>query len=337
MSLKQGLGWPAIVQRQGPPQAKKFPDRKPFSRILSSSSSLSLSCSPFYPLRIRRGLVIVTVLRAARLGVSSLCPPSASWASVHLCFVDRLQLGRSHIGSVLGPSCPCRQTSGPRRASSGVWRRDGAHVRTERSGAGGGGAVGGSCPPAWLGLVARRPGVRVRSGPSLMRVPPRALPGGRPPRPREKKRKGAGVRERDSPDRKAFSPWHVAPPSPSEPARRFSLSFAYLQSRPSCARRSLTGGLCYRKISVPCAFRSCLLWLGDRRCIQSDCLFVQSSCARGRPGHRRETHFPLCASRSALRSLDPMPIDQLRQLDDESRNSRKLRTATPRTAQLAIA
>ena len=156
--------------------------------------------------------------------------------------------------------------------------------------------MGGSCPPAWLGLVARRPGVRVRSGPSLMRVPPRALPGGRPPRPREKKRKGAGVRERDSPDRKAFSPWHVAPPSPSEPARRFSLSFAYLQSRPSCARRSLTGGLCYRKISVPCAFRSCLLWLGDRRCIQSDCLFVQSSCARGRPGHRRETHFPLFLS-----------------------------------------
>ena len=297
MSLKQGLGWPAIVQRQGPPQAKKFPDRKPFSRILSSSSSLSLSCSPFYPLRIRRGLVVVTVLRAARLGVSSLCPPSASWASVHLCFVDRLQLGRSHIGSVLGPSCPCRQTSGPRRASSGVWRRDGAHVRTERGGAGGGSAVGGSCPPAWLGLVARRPGVRVRSGgPSLMRVPPRALPGGRPPRPREKKRKGAGVRERDSPDRKAFSPWHVAPPSPSEPARRFSLSFAYLQSRPSCARRSLTGGLCYRKISVPCAFRSCLLWLGDRRCIQTDCLFVQSSCARGRPGHRRETHFPLFLS-----------------------------------------
>ena len=156
--------------------------------------------------------------------------------------------------------------------------------------------MGGSCPPAWLGLVARRPGVRVRSGPSLMRVPPRALPGGRPPRPREKKRKGAGVRERDSPDRKAFSPWHVAPPSPSEPARRFSLSFAYLQSRPSCARRSLTGGLCYRKISVPCAFRSCLLWLGDRRCIQSDCLFVQSSCARGRPGHRRETHFALFLS-----------------------------------------
>ena len=171
-----------------------------------------------------------------------------------------------------------------------------ARVRTERGGAGGGSAVGGSCPPAWLGLVARRPGVRVRSGPSLMRVPPRALPGGRPPRPREKKRKGAGVRDRDSPDRKAFSPWHVAPPSPSEPARRFSLSFAYLQSRPSCARRSLTGGLCYRKISVPCAFRSCLLWLGDRRCIQSDCLFVQSSCARGRPGHRRETHFPLFLS-----------------------------------------
>ena len=33
MSLKQGLGWSAIVQRQGPPQAKKIPDRKPFSRI----------------------------------------------------------------------------------------------------------------------------------------------------------------------------------------------------------------------------------------------------------------------------------------------------------------
>jgi hypothetical protein len=55
------------------------------------------------------------------------------------------------------------------------------------------GGVGGL--PAWLGLVACRPGVRVRSGPSLMRAPPRALPGGRPPgggppQPREEREKG---------------------------------------------------------------------------------------------------------------------------------------------------
>ena len=139
------------------------------------------------------------VLAVVRAGVSSLCPPSAWWASVHLCLVA---FSKPSARSV--PECGTDRAEGdtatlltvppderPSAASSGVWRRDGAHVRRgaklrRRS------AVGGSCPPsyAWLGLVARRPGVACALALASL-IPTSRLPGRTPAAAERRREKGA--------------------------------------------------------------------------------------------------------------------------------------------------
>jgi len=143
------------------------PDRKPFSRFDRRRLGRPSLVHPFTLF-----VISVVVLAVVRAGVSSLCPPSAWWASVHLCLVA---FSKPSARSV--PECGTDRAEGdtatlltvppderPSAASSGVWRRDGAHVRRgaklrRRS------AVGGSCPPSYVCALSSGADVHVLTEP----------------------------------------------------------------------------------------------------------------------------------------------------------------------------